>query len=165
MTSSSTAVLSVSPKHVGAWGDSNLWRIAGYAQLVEHNIPYWLVTQTQPAQNKVKQESVTVETPHTESVVASIIMLLAVWFGDKTEELLVESHNLTIENEVRGLAPYWELADSTQAIIAKRLASQVRLGLSLLDETSLVNVHVVERLRMLGFDVTVFVSAPTVCHR
>jgi hypothetical protein len=165
MTSSSTAILTVSPKHVGAWGDTNLWRISGSAQLVENSIPYWLVTPTQPAEHQVNRDSLTIETPHAETVVESILMLLAAWFGgSRAESLLVETHNLTIEDNTRQIAPYWELSESTQATLASQLATQVRLGVTLLDQPSLIDNRALELLRGHGFEVTVFSAALPVHH-
>jgi hypothetical protein len=165
MTSSSTAILTVSPKYVGAWGDTNLWRIVGSAQLVENSIPYWLVTPTQPAEHQVNGDSLTVETPQAETVVESILMLLAVWFGgSRSESLLVETHNLTIEDNSRRIAPYWELSESTQAALASQLASQVRLGVTLLEQPSLLDNRALELMRGIGFEVTVFSAALPVQH-
>lgn len=163
MTSSTTAILTVSPKHIGAWGDTHLWRVAASAQLVENSIPYWLVTPTQPAEHKVDGDSVTVETPHAESIAESVLMILAAWFGgSRTEDLLVETHNLTVEQSTRRIAPYWELSDSTQKTLANQLTDQVRLGVTILEQHSLMDDKALDLLQGLGFDVTVFTEASPV---
>ena len=160
MTRSTTATISVSPKHVGIWADQDLWRIAGLGQIVEGNTPYWIVTPTQPAQYAVADKAVSIETPDPEIVLDSILIWLSVWFGGEVEEArLLESHNIAIDGGQRLLAPNWELADSTKANLAKGMAQKVRLAVTILDDTSLVNEQVVEGLRNFGFDVAVFAES------
>lgn len=166
MTRSTTATISVSPKYSGTWADQGLWRIAGQAQLVEGNIPYWIVTPTQPAQYAVEDTTVAVETPDSEVVLESILMWLAVWFGSDVEETwLLESHNITLNEGKRCLAPFWDLADSTKSKLAQGLAQKVKLAVTTFDELSLVNETVIDDLRRLGFEVAVFAASPVCAQR
>lgn len=159
MTRSSTALLTVSPKHVGSWNDTHLWRLSGSAQLVEGSTPYWLVTPTLPAQHPVEQDSVTIEQPDKEFVLDSALMVLGAWFGgDRVADYLVETHNLEVRSEVRTIAPYWDFSESTREFIAAEMNQYVRLGVTVLDDLSLVSSEVISGLRSLGFDVTVFVE-------
>ena len=58
---------------------------------------------------------------------------------------------------MRQISPYWELADETVRYLADRLSKSLRLGVTLLDEFSLVDDAVIASLRGMGFDVDVFV--------
>lgn len=159
MTRVSTALLMIGPKSIAPWGD-RAWRVSGTAQLVEGSTPYWIVTPTQPAQHPVFPNEIEVSSPHTDSVVESILFLLASHFGqDGVEENLVETHNIEVNIlGHRELARFYELSDHSKGFLAKRLSQQVRLGLTQLDDLSLVNDEVIQRLRQLDFDVEVFRS-------
>jgi hypothetical protein len=157
MTRVSTALLAIGPKSIAPWGD-RAWRVAGTAQLVSASVPYWIVTPTQPAQHPVLPDEIEVSSPHSDSVVESILFLLASHFGDEgVEQSLVETHNIQV-NDLghRELARFYELSQHTQAFLATRMSQQVRLGLIHLDDLSLVSDEVIESLRNLGFDVEVF---------
>ena len=159
MTRQTTALLTVGPRTLAPWND-RVWRVAGTAQLVEGSAPYWLVTPTQPAEHEVTTETILVEVPHADAVVWSVLMVVAAWFGgSEVEAVLTEGQNLTVDavTGAREVAPYWELADTTVTTLASKLSAQVRLGLTLMDDLSLVDDDVVEGLRALGFDVDVFV--------
>ena len=157
MTRQSTALLTVGPKYVGSWADTNRWVVSGSAQLVEGNIPYWLVTPTEPAQYKVTPSEVTVEVPHAEVVVQSILMVVACWFAnDAVLSLLEETHNVELIAGERRIAPYFDLSDDTVLTLSRKLSDVVRLGFTLLDADCLVNEEVISRLRELGFSVDVF---------
>jgi hypothetical protein len=126
--------------------------------LVEGSVPYWLVTPTLPAEHNVEPDAVKAEVPEPAAVVDSVLMLLACWFGDaEVEAYLVETHNIELVEGVRQIASYWELADETVRYLAERLSSAVRLGVTVLDEFSLVDDAVIASLRGMGFDVDVFV--------
>jgi hypothetical protein len=162
MTRQSTALLTVGPRSVAPWGDTHIWRVSGTAQLVEGSIPYWIVTPTQPPVHRAMPAEVGVEVPYTEAVVESILLLLALHFGDDDlADYLVEHHNLTIDEDgVRLLAPYPELADDVTQFVASRLSASLRLGFTYLDDLCLVSEDVISVLRDdLNFSVSVF--APT----
>jgi hypothetical protein len=128
--------------------------------LVEGSTPYWIVTPTLPASHSATPAEVEVVVPHSEAVVASVLMFLAAHFGDEdVEAYLVETHNVTLRDGVREIAPYYELADETVRFLADHLSRTLRLAVTLLDDFSLVDDDVVAELRALGFDVDVFVPA------
>jgi hypothetical protein len=157
MTRQSTALLTIGPKYVGAWADTNRWIVSGSAQLVEGNIPYWLVTPTEPAQYKVTPSEVTIDVPHAEVVVQSILMVVACWVAqDDVLRLLEETHNVELIGAERRIAPYFDLSDETVEMLARKLSDVVRLGFTLLDADCLVDADVISRLRKLGFAVDVF---------
>lgn len=156
MSRLSTSLLSIGPKTVAPWGDRH-WRISATAQLVEGSVPYWIVTPTEPSQHQVMSSHIEVASPHPEAVVDSILVLLGAHFGDhEVEGRLVESHNLTVQNGVREIASFYELASDSRAAIASSLCLSVRLGLTRLDDLSLVNDEVVAALLRYGFDVEVY---------
>ncbi len=157
MTRVSTALLMIGPKSIAPWGDS-AWRVSATAQLVEGANPYWIVTPTQPAQHSVSPNEIAVTTPHSDSVIESILFILATHFGDDdVETVLAESHNIALDNDgLRTVAQFYELSDHNRAFIAKRLSRQIRLGLTQLDDFSLASNETVQQLRRLGFDVEVF---------
>ena len=126
---------------------------------MEGSAPYWLVTPTSPAEHPVEQDSVTVEQPDTDFVLDSALMVLGAWFGgDRVADYLVETHNLEVRSNSRSIAPFWDFSTSTRTFIAAELSQYIRLGVTVLDELSLVNGEVIDGLRTLGFDVTVFVD-------
>lgn len=157
MSRVSTALLAIGPKSIAPWGD-RAWRVSATAQLVEGTTPYWIVTATQPAQHPVVPAAIEVSSPHSESVVESILFLLASHFGEEpVEENLLETHNIQVSNRRhRELARFYELSDHTKDFVAKRMSQQVRLGFTQLDDLSLVNDEVIQTLRAFGFDVEVF---------
>lgn len=159
MSRQSTALLTVGPRSIAPWGD-RAWRVSGTAQLVEGSTPYWIVTPTLPASHSATPAEVEVVVPHPEAVVASVLMFLAAHFGDEdVEAYLVETHNVTLRDGVREIAPYYELADETVRFLADHLSRTLRLAVTLLDDFSLVDDEVIAELRALGFDVDVFVPA------
>jgi hypothetical protein len=133
-------------------------RVSATAQLVEGSNPYWIVTPTQPAQHPVVPSEISVSAPHSEAVVDSVLFLLAAHFGEHDVEAnLVESHNIELSDDgLREVAEFYELSDYNRVFLAKRLSERVRLGLTQLDDLSLVSDVVVEQLRRLGFDVEVY---------
>lgn len=152
----STALLFVGPKSVAPWND-RVWRIAATAQLVEGSVPYWIVTPTEPTQHPVTSSGIEVVSPHTEAVVDSLLVLLGAHFGDdEVEGRMVESHNLNVQDGVREIAPFYELASATRAAIASRLCLSVRLGLTRLDDFTLMDDSVIKSLREIGFDLDLF---------
>ena len=167
MSRQSTALLTIGPRSIGPWGDTDVWRVSGTAQLVEGSVPYWIISPTQPAQHSAEPYEVGVEVPYTEAVVESILLLLALHFGDDAlAATLVEHHNLTIDSDgSRTLAPYPELADAVAEDVAKRLSSSLRLGITLLDDECLVDGDVVASLRDLGFTVDVFAPVSDLATR
>jgi hypothetical protein len=157
MTRVSTALLTVSPRVVGTFADE-AWRISGCAQIVEGSIPYWIVTPTQPAQYRVSPDEIEVAAPQDACVVESILFLLASHFGgDVVEQYLVETHNISLgQDGTRELARFYEIVDDAKDFLARNLCEVIRLGITRLEETSLVNEAVTVALRDLGFDVAIF---------
>jgi hypothetical protein len=156
MTKQSTALLTVGPRSIPPWND-RLWRIIGTANLVEGSIPYWIVGQTEQRQYGVSTSYVEVVSPHPEAVVDSILMILGVYFGgNEVGVRLMESHNMTEKNGVRESAPFYELADETRRVVASLLSESLRLGLTRLDEFSLVDYQVFHLLREMGFDLDTY---------
>jgi hypothetical protein len=157
MTRLSTALLTIGPKSIAPWGD-RAWKVTATAQLVEGSTPYWIVTPTKPARHLVLPEEIEVSSPHVDSVVDSILFLLASHFGEESvENNLAETHNIRVgEGGVRELARFFELSDHSRGFLAKQMSQQVRLGLTQLDDLSLMNDAVIERLSLFGFDVEVF---------
>ena len=144
------------PKSIAPWGD-RVWRISSTAQLVEGSSAYWIVTPTQPALHPVSTSVIDVATPHVEAVIDSIIMLLGAHFGEEeVEHLLLESHNITTTETVRDVAPFYELTDDTRRIIGFKLADFLRLGITRLDDFSLLTDEVIMSLRGIGFDIDVY---------
>lgn len=164
MSKQTTALLTVGPRNISPWGD-RLWRVSIHAQLVAANGgDYWLVSPTEPAQHPVESNVVAVEMPSSESVVESIVMLLAAHLGDEdVEACLTETHNIEVTEGVRRISPYWDVSDPrTFEYLTGRLSQLIRLGVTVLDDMSLVNSEAIADLRLLGFDVDVFVPTSVV---
>jgi hypothetical protein len=159
MSKQTTAVLSIGPLYTTPFGD-NSWRVSSCSQLVEGGVPYWLVTPTQPAENFVTAEALTIEFPDAETVISSVIMVAAVWHGsDDIAGYLLDTENLTQEKP-RSIAPYWELSQEGIAHLSGKLSQRVKLGFTLMDDMCLIDTEVISRLRQLGFFVEVFVREP-----
>lgn len=159
MTKQSTALLAVSPKSIAPWGDT-AWRISLTAQLVEGgSASYWLATPTQPAQHRVSPAAVTIEVPNSEEFVNTTLIVLALHLGGHDiERYLLETGNITLEDNVRTLAPYWDLSDEGRLFLAKLLSAELRLGITILDEPTMLMGDVTSGLLDLGFDLDVFMS-------
>jgi hypothetical protein len=161
MTRVSTSLLSAGPRFAGSWGD-RAWRLALTAQLVEGSDPaYWIVSPTEPALYRVSPDLVEVDVPHSEAVVDSVILMLAVRLGDENVEgLLLDSHLISLVDGVRTIAPYWApLADDVRSNLAAILSRTIRVGFTQLDEMSLADTSVIVSLRELGLDVDEFTLA------
>lgn len=161
MTRLTTALLVAGPRSVGPW-DDRIWRIALHASLVEGgSAAYWSVTPSLPALHDAKPGEVVIEYPDTECIVDTTLMMLATYLGgEQVEALLVDTHNITLDDETRKIANCWELLPDTRTQLAKVLASSLRLGVTELDELTLLNTQAVEGLREFGFDVDVFALRP-----
>jgi len=160
MSTVSTTLLSVGPKSLHPWGD-RAWRVGLTAQYCTgSSSDYWLVTPTQPAAYKVTQDTVVVPSPDHEGVLDSIIFLLALHLGNaQLEGFLLDHHNIHVTAGVREVAEYWELTAATRGHLGKALAEHYRIGVTVLDDCSLVDPAIVGDLRRLGFDVDVFLLA------
>jgi hypothetical protein len=161
MTRQTTVLLSLSPRNSGMWGDS-IYRLSHTAQLVEGgSAAHWLVTATQPAQHLVSPHSLVLETPDSECVVSSVLLLVALHVGDENAEgLLVDTHNVQIDSQnalpVRQVAEFWEIESRVGEQLARMLAPHVRMAVTVLDEMNIFSNDVVSRLRALDFEIEVF---------
>lgn len=156
MSRQTTALLFIGPRSISPWGD-RVWRVAATAQLVEGSSAYWIVTPTLPVQHSVTPAEVSVSAPFAESLVESVLFLLAAYFGDdEVKNYLVETHNVSLKGGARELAPFYELADTTRDYLVRKMATVVRLGFTRLDDLSLVNDEVITALLRYGFDVEVY---------
>lgn len=157
MTRTTTALITAGPRTIGPWGD-RAWRIALTIQLVEGgSAAYFLSTPTNEPIQQVSPAEVVIEAPHDECTLSSLIMTLAAQLGtEHAQALLEESHNLTMENDIRHIAPYWDLSDELQRQLAQELAEIIRIGVVVLDSTSLVNPILISKLRDHGFDVDLY---------
>jgi hypothetical protein len=158
MSKNTTALLSVGPLTTGPFGDTEQWRVSSQSQLIEGGIPYWLVTPTQPADYAVGTDVLVIEFPDANSVVASVLMLVATWHGG--ESVLgysMDTENVTIDDGKRLIAPYWELSDEGVRYLSTKLKNQVKLAFTIMDDMCLVDAEVIGTLRSIGFHVDVFV--------
>jgi hypothetical protein len=147
----------VGPRSISPWGD-RAWRVAFTAQLVVGgSSAYWIVTATEPASHPSRPNEISIAAPTAENVLDSVILLLAAHAGgDDVERCLVESHNIEVSDQVRVIAPFWDLAPEVTAFLSSRLTPAIRLGVTFLDQPELFTPEVVDGLRSLGFDVDVF---------
>lgn len=156
MPRQSTSLLTIGPRLLSPWAD-RAWRVSATAQLVSGSSAYWIVTPTLPAQHSVDPGEIEVAAPYADSVIDSVLFLLAVHFGDEdVERVLVETHNLSLNGRTREPAQFYELADTTRDFIANKMAGVARLGFTRLDDLSLVNDEVFAALLRYGFDVEVY---------
>jgi hypothetical protein len=88
-------------------------------------------------------------------------MILSTAFGGPlSEQVLVASHNLDVSSTgEREIAIGWDLsAPDTIEALSKHLSQQVRLGVVMLNDLSLMTAEVINQLRSLGFDVDVLTT-------
>jgi len=162
MSKQTTVSLSVGPLTTGPFGDVQPWRVSSQSQLVEGGIPYWLVTPTQPAEHAVGTDVLVVEFPDANSVVSSVLMLVATWHGGEgVLGYLMDTENVSMNDDVREVAPYWELSDEGVRYLSNKLKDQVKLAFTIMDDMCLVDDGVIGTLRGLGFRVDVFVRERT----
>lgn len=153
MTSQTTALITAGPRTIGPWGD-RIWRIGLTLQLVENSMAHWLVTPTSPPLRPVEPGAVLIEQPTQEFVIDALIVALASHYGnDRVDGILHETHNLSDADGVHQIAPYWELAEDVRESLVAELANDLRLGVTRLDDFSLLTDDAVLELRMSGFDV------------
>lgn len=118
---------------------------------------YWIVTPTEPASHPVRPTEISIESPSAENVLDSLVLLLAVHAGGAdVEHCLVQSHNIDVIDQVRVIAPFWDLAPEVTGFLTSKLTPTIRLGATLLADPELFTPQVVDGLRKLGFDVDVF---------
>jgi hypothetical protein len=162
MSKQTTVSLSVGPLTTGFFGDTSPWRISSQSQLVEGGIPYWLVTPTQPVEHAVGTDVLVVEFPDANAVVASVLMMVATWHGGEgVLGYLMDTENVTMDEGVRDVAPYWELSDEGVRYLSNKLKDQVKLAFTIMDDMCLVDDEVLGTLRGLGFHVDLFVRERT----
>lgn len=158
MSKQTTALLSVGPLTTGPFGDIEPWRVSSQSQLVEGGIPYWLVTPTQPAEHAVGTDVLVLEFLDANSVVESVLMLVATWHGcEGVLGYLMDTENVSMDDEKRSIAPYWELSEEGVRHLSDKLKGQVKLAFTIMDDMCLVDDEVIGALRSLGFHVDVFV--------
>ena len=157
MTRVTTALITAGPRTIGPWGD-RAWRVALSIQLVEGgSAAYFLATPTAEPINKVSPAEVEIAAPFDECTLDALILTLAAHLGgSRIEALLEETHNISVQDDLRRIAPFWDLSHETMQCIASELAENVRLGIMLLDEISLVQPSLLLSLRDLGFDVDLY---------
>jgi hypothetical protein len=132
--------------------------VSSQSQLVEGGIPYWLVTPTQPAEHVVGTDVLVVEFPDANSVVASVLMLVATWHGGESVlGYLMDTENVSVDDRGRAIAPYWDLSEEGGRHLSNKLRGQVKLAFTIMDDMCLVDDEVIGTLRSLGFHVDVFV--------
>lgn len=156
MTRQTTALLTAGPKR-GVWGD-RIWRLSLTAQLVEGGAAaYWLVSATPPANHEVQPPEIVIEVPESECVLDSIYVLLGAHLGnDEIAGFMEETHNISVTDNVREIAPYWDLSLDAREELRSWLSAQLRLGVTFMDSPSLFTEEVVEKLRKDNFDIDVF---------
>jgi hypothetical protein len=157
MSRSTSALLTAGGRLSGPWAD-RLWRIALSAQYVSGgSADYWLVTPTLPVEHLVQPGEIEIQVADTEGVLDSVLMMLAAHLGGQhEEELLLETHNISLDAGTRAVAPFWELDGRSRAQLASELSNVIRLGITLLEPGTLANASLVQALRSAGFDVDVF---------
>lgn len=161
MTQQTTALLALSPRTSGPWQDS-VYRISHSIQLVEGgSSAYWLTTSTQPPAHNVSSDVLRIECPESDYLTSTVILLAALHAGDENAEgYLLETHNIDLVDldgvPTRRLAEFWELEPRVEESIARLLAPQVRMAVTVLDEMNIFSPDVVQALRDYGFQIEVF---------
>lgn len=159
MSRFTSALVFASPLGVGPFY-SDEWRVNWCANLVEGSSggPYWLPLPSY--EDHLKIESMIIDSVEPELVVDSLILLLsAVFGGEALNWLLRESQNLIFPDDGKPvIAPYWDLAEDVRDCCIRDLSNRIKIGVTALDEHSLLGAEAVSLLRGFGFRVEVFDS-------
>lgn len=157
MSRFTSALVFASPLGVGPFY-SDEWRVNWCANLVEGSSggPYWLPLPSYD--DHLTIESMVIDSVEPELVADSLILLLgAVFGGEALNWLLRESQNLIFPDDGRPhLAPYWDLADDVRNCCVRDLSGRIRIGVTALDEHSLLGAEAIHLLSSHGFRVEVF---------
>lgn len=159
MSRFTSALVFASPLGVGSFY-SDEYRVNWCANLVEGSSggPYWLPLPSY--EDHLKIESMVIDSIEPELVVDSLILLLGAVFGSESLNwLLRESQNLIFPDDGKPvIAPYWDLADDVRNCCIRDLSNRIKIGVTALDEHSLLGSEAVSLLRGFGFRVEVFES-------
>lgn len=157
MSRFTSALVFASPLGVGSFY-SDEYRVSWCANLVEGSSggPYWLPLPS--FEDHLKIESMVIDSIEPELVVDSLILLLGAVFGSESLNwLLRESQNLIFPDDGKPvIAPYWDLADDVRNCCIRDLSNRIKIGITALDEHSLMGAEAVSLFRGFGFRVEVF---------
>lgn len=154
MTTVSTALILVGPSGVGPFQNRE-WRLnpSSSCQLVEggNNGPYFLYTVGE-------QEAVFhMDSLDPEILSRGLVVMTAILTNDEQSlGILRATENLIETDRGERVAPFWEIADGVLLTISRRLSPLCRIGVVRLDGNSLFTSEVLDKLRILDFDVTEF---------
>lgn len=154
MTTTSSAALFTSAKGFGPFYAPG-WRLGTIAELAEGgtNGPFWIIREPESSE-PLYLPLVDLD---VERMVSSIALLLAATTQDfNLEGLLIDTHNLDIANGTRSFAPFWDLSEQDVDRIFRTLSQRIRLGLTILEEQSLLTDAVIAALRSKGMEVDPF---------
>lgn len=154
MTTVSTALLLVGPSGVGPF-QSRDWRVnpSTSCQLVEggNNGPYFLYTLGE------KEAVFHLDSLDPEILSRGLVLMTAILTNDEQSlGILHATENLIETDRGERVAPFWEIADGVLLTISRRLSLLCRIGVVRLDGNSLFTSEVLDKLRILDFDVTEF---------
>lgn len=157
MTTSSSAVMFISPKGVGPFYSPG-WRLGSVSELAEggNNGPFWIIREPEaPAPLYLPLVDL-----DDDRVLGSIALVLAATTQDPNlEGLLQDTHNLSFSNGSKSFAPFWDLSERDVDRIFQALRNRVRLGVTVLEEQSLLTEQVIFKLRQSGMEVAHFSDA------
>lgn len=159
MATFSTAFVMVGPSGVGSYHD-RLWRVSpNSAQLVEGgtNGPYFLLGSGE------NEFAFHIDAMDSDTVSRALVLLGTLLIcEEQTIGMLRASENLIQTEQGERVAPYWEIADDVLEYLVKRLTPLCRIGVVRLDESSIITPVVIDELRILGFDISLFADAEAV---
>ena len=158
MTTFSTALVILGPTGVGPFHSPD-WRVGPmHIQVVEGgtNGPALLAGD----------HFLLIDSLEPELVLRALIVMMATI----TDVSLVKNHLRETSNLQMGpdgfetVAQHWDLAPSDLAWCAAALADYVRVGIVVLDEMTIADASIVERLKALGFMVETFERVAPTTH-
>ncbi len=86
-----------------------------------------------------------------------LVVMTAILTNDEQSlGILRATENLIETDRGERVAPFWEIADGVLLTISRRLSPLCRIGVVRLDGNSLFTSEVLDKLRILDFDVTEF---------
>ena len=153
ITTFTTALVILGPTGIGPFSSPD-WRVApNPIQLVEAgtNGPGLLAGS----------HYLSIDSLDSEFVFRALVLMAAnLTDVQQVKDYLRDTHNLVqSEAGMETTAPYWDIADEVLEWCAPRMAEFIRIGIVRLDDMTLADDAVVERLRSFGFMVDVFERA------
>lgn len=159
VTATTTAVLMISAKGFGPFAAPG-WRLNSTVEVVDggSNGPYLLTSQSDPSTQR-PVEPLFINSLGPEFMVDAIVLLIAAQVGTESAMgWLTSTENVIESTEFIRFAPYWDLDGRVRDQLLRDFKDRIKLGIVVLEENSSLNKPVIDDLRSLGLEISLFGS-------